>query len=109
MALNELLAHMEEQGGRWVVTSTLDAMGESKYGTHRIPICEGEAVLIAGVYQCAANGIEVCLRNVKATEYEAYVQTLWSDGWVKYTENTISVSVNTRIFTAFCPTHRHFH
>lgn len=90
LALNEMVAHIDEQDGRWVVSSTLDVMGENKYGMHRLPICEGEAVVVAGVYQSAENGMELCLRHVEKENYDAYEQTLVGEGWVKYTESTMA-------------------
>lgn len=90
LALNELLAHIEEQDGRWVITSALNITGTTKHSEHRIPTCESKTAFVAGIYQSAKDGIEVCLRNVKEAEYEAYAPTLADAGWVQYTENTMA-------------------
>ncbi len=90
LALNELLAHIEEKDGKWVVTADLDVSGMTAHGAHRIPTCESMTSFVAGIYQCAADGIEVCLRSVKSDEYAAYDKTLTDAGWVKYTDNPMA-------------------
>lgn len=90
LALNELLARVVEQDGKWIVTAEPDVSGTTAYGSHRIPACESEKAFVAGIYRCASDGIEVCLRSVTSDEYSAYAGTLTDAGWVKYTENTMA-------------------
>lgn len=88
-ALRELLKHVEERDGKWVVPTGLHAGGTTDGGKHSIPPCKSGSSYVAGIYQCAQDGIEVCLRSVKADEYGAYGKTLTDAGWVKYTDNTM--------------------
>ncbi|MBQ7321165.1 MAG: MBL fold metallo-hydrolase [Clostridia bacterium] len=88
-ALKELLACVEEREDKWVVPAGLTRSGTTNGGKHAIPSCESESAYVAGIYQSAREGIEVCLRHVKNGEYEAYGKTLTDAGWVKYTDNVM--------------------
>lgn len=88
-ALRELLKQVEERDGKWIVPMGLQADGTTDGGKHSIPSCKSGTSYVAGIYQCAQDGIEVCLRSVKEDEYGAYGKTLTDAGWVKYTDNTM--------------------
>ena len=61
---------------------------------------------MAGLYQCGEDSIELCLRGVSAAEYEAYGEILSEDGWVRYTESTLSCN---RFATYTAPSGRTLH
>lgn len=90
MALKELLAHIEERDGRWVVIGDLDVSGKSRRDYYDVPLCASETAVVAGLYQCGEDSAEVCLRAVKENEYEDYGKTLSEAGWVRYAENTMA-------------------
>ena len=91
MALNTLMAHIEEKDGKWVVTGDLDLTGTvKKHGSHNIPVCLSKNAAVGGIYHCGEESLEVCLRAVTGEEYDAYGKTLTDAGWVKYTDNRMA-------------------
>ena len=90
MALRELLAHIEEKDGRWVILGDIEASGTVDKNVPVIPVCQGENATVAGLYQCGEDSVEVCLRGITKAEYESYADTLTAGGWVKYTENAMA-------------------
>lgn len=89
LALKALMSQIEEQEGKWGIPADLSLRGDTSRGSHRIPTCESLTAHVAGIYQAASDGIEVCLRGVKGTEYDAYDKTLTDAGWVRYTDNSM--------------------
>lgn len=89
LALKALMSQIEEREGKWTVPADLDISGDTSRSSHRIPTCESLTAHVAGIYQAASDGIEVCLRGVKSAEYDAYDKTLTDAGWVRYTDNSM--------------------
>lgn len=87
LALQEILTNLEEKDGKWVTKLAGESTGKTAHGAHTIPACVSESAYVTGIYTGIRDGIEVCLRAVKQTEYESYDKTLTEAGWVKYTEN----------------------
>ena len=71
LALKALMSQIEEREGKWTVPADLDISGDTSRSSHRIPTCESLTAHVAGIYQAASDGIEVCLRGVKSAEYDA--------------------------------------
>ena len=88
MAMSDLLTHIEERDGRWVVSG--DASG--RCDGYDVPLCMGEKTVVTGTYRCGEQSVEICLRAVSATEYAGYAETLAADGWVMYSEHAISAN-----------------
>jgi glyoxylase-like metal-dependent hydrolase (beta-lactamase superfamily II) len=87
LALQEILTNLEEKDGKWVTQLAGETTGKPAHGAHTVPACVSESAYVTGIYTGIRDGIEVCLRAVKQTEYESYDKTLTEAGWVKYTEN----------------------
>lgn len=88
-ALQEILRNLEEKDGKWVTHLPKETVGKTAHGAHSVPSCESEGAYVTGIYTGVRDGIEVCLRAVKQTEYENYGKTLTDAGWVCYTENVM--------------------
>lgn len=88
-ALDEILSHLTERDGKWITGLQGELIGQTAHGAHAIPSCESAAAYVSGIYTGVRDGIEVCLRSLKQTEYEQYGKTLTDAGWVRYTDHTM--------------------
>ena len=87
LALQQILDGLEEKDGKWVTRLTSATVGKTALGAHTVPSCESASAYVTGIYTGVRDGIEVCLRAVKQTEYENYAKTLTDAGWVRYADN----------------------
>lgn len=88
MALNELMGHIQEVDGRFVVMGDVTAAGQTATGkVHNVPSCVAQNARVEGIYPCGNESIEICLRGITKSEYTAYDKTLTEAGYTKYTEN----------------------
>ena len=89
LALQEILSNLEERDGKWVTYLQSATVGKTAHGAHTVPSCASETAYVSGIYTGVRDGIEVCLRAVKQTEYDNYGKILTDAGWTRYTENAM--------------------